>query len=192
VQPKLLSLYGYDVIAILVNNHDPLINILGISLSRWIRGLQGVNVSGFQLGLGLIRVSPMPNSARRGISSAAVGPDRALRVMSMHLFNSIQQRAINDDTYLLWDFQSQNPNVNLASSACIVFINEFASEGTDRPNLADPGSDGLVQNVANKCRNPILVIHNAGIGLVDTWIDHPNITAVIFAHLPGQDSGKLS
>jgi len=25
---------------------------------------------------------------------------------------------------------------------------------------------------------------------VDQWIDHPNITAVVFAHLPGQDSGR--
>lgn len=34
------------------------------------------------------------------------------------------------------------------------------------------------------------MIHNAGIRLVDQWIEHPNITAVIFAHLPGQDSGR--
>ena len=35
-----------------------------------------------------------------------------------------------------------------------------------------------------------MTIHNAGIRLVDQWIEHPNITAVIFAHLPGQDSGR--
>lgn len=34
------------------------------------------------------------------------------------------------------------------------------------------------------------MIHNAGIRLVDAWIDHPNVTAVLFAHLPGQDSGR--
>ena len=36
----------------------------------------------------------------------------------------------------------------------------------------------------------MVVIHNAGIRLVDRWIDNPNITAVIYAHLPGQDSGQ--
>jgi beta-glucosidase len=36
----------------------------------------------------------------------------------------------------------------------------------------------------------IVSIHNAGTRLVDRWIDHENITAVLFAHLPGQDSGK--
>jgi beta-glucosidase len=44
--------------------------------------------------------------------------------------------------------------------------------------------------VASRCANTIVVIHNAGIRLVDTWIDHPNITAVLFAHLPGQDAGR--
>lgn len=34
------------------------------------------------------------------------------------------------------------------------------------------------------------MIHNAGIRLVDAWIDHPNVTAAIYAHLPGQDSGR--
>jgi len=45
-------------------------------------------------------------------------------------------------------------------------------------------------NVAKKCSNTIVIIHNAGIRLVDQWIEHPNVTAVIFAHLPGQDSGR--
>lgn len=34
------------------------------------------------------------------------------------------------------------------------------------------------------------MIHAAGIRLVDQWIEHPNITATIIAHLPGQDSGE--
>jgi beta-glucosidase len=55
---------------------------------------------------------------------------------------------------------------------------------------ADDYSDALVENVASSCNNTIVTIHNAGIRLVDQWIEHPNITAVIFAHLPGQDSGR--
>jgi len=47
-----------------------------------------------------------------------------------------------------------------------------------------------VENVANNCSNTMVVIHNAGIRLVNNWINHPNISAVIFAHLPGQDSGR--
>lgn len=77
-----------------------------------------------------------------------------------------------------------------AADACLVFINAEASEGVDRTNLHDDFSDALVTNIANQCSNTIVTIHNAGIRLVDAWIDHPNVTAVIFAHLPGQDSGE--
>lgn len=48
----------------------------------------------------------------------------------------------------------------------------------------------MVENIAAQCNNTIVVIHNAGIRLVDQWIDNPNVTALIFAQLPGQDSGE--
>ena len=89
-----------------------------------------------------------------------------------------------------WDVSSSNPEVNLASDACLVFINAIATEGWDRDGLHDDFSDGLVRNVADKCANTIVVVHAAGIRLVDQWIDHPNVTAAVLAHLPGQDSGS--
>jgi beta-glucosidase len=90
---------------------------------------------------------------------------------------------------LLWDFQNTEPYV-ASSDACIVFINAEASEGWDRPGLSDSYSDNLVEYVASQCSNTIVSIHNAGIRIVDAWIDNPNVTAVIYAHLPGQDSGQ--
>ena len=66
----------------------------------------------------------------------------------------------------------------------------MATEAWDREGLHDDFSDGLVLNVARKCANTIVVIHAAGVRLVDQWIDHPNVTATIVAHLPGQDSGR--
>lgn len=77
-----------------------------------------------------------------------------------------------------------------ASDACIVMLNAWASEGYDRPGVHDDYSDALVLNIAKQCNNTIVVIHNAGVRLVDQFIDHPNVTALIFAHLPGQDSGR--
>lgn len=76
------------------------------------------------------------------------------------------------------------------SDACLVFINAMATEGWDRDGLHDDFSDGLVLNVASKCANTIVVVHAAGIRLVDQWIDHPNVTATVIAHLPGQDIGE--
>jgi beta-glucosidase len=80
--------------------------------------------------------------------------------------------------------------VNGASDACLVIVNAFAAEGYDRPNLHDDYTDGLILHVANACSNTIVIFHNAGPRLVDTFIDHPNVTGLIFAHLPGQDSGR--
>lgn len=80
--------------------------------------------------------------------------------------------------------------MNPMSDACLVFINAMATEGWDRDGLHDDFSDGLVLNVASKCANTIVILHTVGIRLVDQWIEHPNVTAVIIAHLPGQDIGE--
>ena len=58
------------------------------------------------------------------------------------------------------------------------------------PSQADPASDDLILNVASQCPNTQVIIHNAGIRTVDRFIANPNITAVIFAHLPGQETGQ--
>jgi beta-glucosidase len=103
--------------------------------------------------------------------------------------SAIQQRARQDNTWVNWDLTSNNPDVNGATEACLVFINAIATEGWDRDGLHDVFSDTLVRNVASKCANTIVVVHAAGVRLVDQWIEHPNVTATIIAHLPGQDSG---
>jgi beta-glucosidase len=106
--------------------------------------------------------------------------------------DALQQRAYVDNTVVMWDTTDSPSNMGLmeASDACLVFINAFASEGLDRAGLHDDYSDALVNTVANTCSNTVVVIHNAGLRLVDQFVDHPNVTAIVFAHLPGQDSGR--
>ncbi|PHH64927.1 hypothetical protein CDD81_3784 [Ophiocordyceps australis] len=103
---------------------------------------------------------------------------------------AIQQRAEADNTWVNWDVTSLEPDVNGASEACLVFVNAMATEAWDREGLHDDASDGLVLSVASRCANTTVVIHAAGIRLVDGWINHPNVSAAIIAHLPGQDSGR--
>lgn len=103
--------------------------------------------------------------------------------------SAIQQRAEADGTWDNWDLGLPDPDVNGATEACLVF-NAMATEGWDRDGLHDDASDGLVGNVASRCVNTMVVVHAAGIRLVDQWIDHANVTAVVMAHLPGQDSGQ--
>ncbi|KAL5315406.1 hypothetical protein ACEPPN_016273 [Leptodophora sp. 'Broadleaf-Isolate-01'] len=105
---------------------------------------------------------------------------------------ALSQRIYEDSSQLLWDITNVNSTaqVDAASDACLVFLNAWASEGYDRSGVHDDYSDALVNNIADQCNNTIVVIHNAGVRLVDVFIDHPNVTALIFAHLPGQDSGR--
>jgi len=139
-------------------------------------------------------VDQMPQlSSARSVNFPPYCPEPKFKnsqLTSIQPFDAITERARKDDTFLNWDFNSPNPDVNPVSDACLVFINAMATEGWDRDGLHDDFSDGLILNVASKCANTVVVVHNAGIRLVDQWIEHPNITGVIMAHLPGQESGQ--
>ncbi|KAI7191923.1 putative glycosyl hydrolase [Hortaea werneckii] len=106
-------------------------------------------------------------------------------------YSALAARAEIDGTILEWTFNASetNPSVNAETDACLVFINDYASEGDDREGIADPVSDELVINVAANCSNTIVIIHNAGQRTLD-FADHPNVTAIMMGHLPGQDSGR--
>lgn len=105
-------------------------------------------------------------------------------------FDALTARAQQDLTELYWDFENVNPAVDSTSDACIVDVNAYASESWDRPSVRDDYTDNIILNVAANCKNTIVVFQNAAARLVDQFIDHPNVTALIFAHVPGQDSGK--
>jgi beta-glucosidase len=103
---------------------------------------------------------------------------------------AIKRRAYEDGSSVLWDFISETPSVDYTSDVCLVFLNAYATEGYDRQALSDTHSDSIVENVADNCSNTMVVIHNAGIRTAEAWVDHANVTAIIYAHLPGQDTGR--
>jgi len=60
----------------------------------------------------------------------------------------------------------------------------------DRNNLTLwRNGDRLIETVANANPNTIVVIHSVGPVLLP-WINHPNIKAVVWAGLPGQETGN--
>ncbi|KAG9197701.1 hypothetical protein G6514_001128 [Epicoccum nigrum] len=183
-KPKMLTLYGYDA-------QTSLKNIPEGPNTKYNLGFQSVNVTDEEMQGLFIGVGNSPGAARSGTLLSGGGSASIVPAYVTSPFAAFSQRAREDGTFLLWDFVSQDPVYpNAGSDACIVFINEFAAEGQDRSTLADSWSDELVINVASKCPNTIVSIHNAGTRLIDRWIEHPNITAVLFSHLPGQDSGS--
>jgi hypothetical protein len=61
----------------------------------------------------------------------------------------------------------------------------------DRNNLtAWNGGDALIQAVASQNNNTIVVVHSVGPLILEPWIEHPNVTAVLWAGLPGTETGN--
>ena len=94
---------------------------------------------------------------------------------------------------------SQIESLATQASVAIVFVNSDSGEGYidvdgnigDRNNLTFwQGGDTLVQTVAANCNNTILVIHSTGQVLVGNYSTNPNITAMLWAGVPGEQSGN--
>jgi beta-glucosidase len=112
---------------------------------------------------------------------------------------AIQARAIKDNTLVNWwlrDFDLPGAQAVAANAGvAMVFINSDSGEEYitvdgnvgDRNNLtAWHGGDNLVLAVANVTSNVVVVVHSVGALTIEPWIDHPNVTAVLWAGLPGE------
>ncbi|KAF9260859.1 glycoside hydrolase family 3 protein [Marasmius fiardii PR-910] len=110
-------------------------------------------------------------------------------------YEAIQARARDDHTSISWVLDDFNlPSARTMSTGkfvAVVFVNINSSEGSDRRNLtlAD-GAEDLIQAVAGVNSNTVVVIHAVGQIIMESWIDHPNITAVLWAGAAGQETGN--
>ncbi|KAH8655448.1 glycoside hydrolase family 3 protein [Xylariales sp. PMI_506] len=76
------------------------------------------------------------------------------------------------------------------SDACLCFVNSWSGEGGDRKSLAFPVQTEMIRVVADNCNNTIVVANVAGPEVLDGWITHTNVTAVLYSGYLGQDSGN--
>jgi len=73
---------------------------------------------------------------------------------------------------------------------CIVMLKTWAEEAEDRSHLSvDWNGDDVVESVASYCNNTVVVTHSSGVNTLP-WSNHPNVTAILAAHFPGQESGN--
>jgi beta-glucosidase len=73
---------------------------------------------------------------------------------------------------------------------CIVFLKSWASEGEDRTTLiAEWNSTAVVNSTATVCSNTVVVLHGAAPNTLP-WRNNPNVTAILVAHMPGQETGN--
>ncbi|KAJ5780789.1 CAZyme family GH3 [Penicillium paradoxum] len=117
-------------------------------------------------------------------------------------FDAIQTRAKKDGTKII---QSTTDDTTAAASAAaaaetaVVFINADSGEGYitveghagDRNHL-DPWHNGneLVKSVAAANKNVIVVVHSVGPIILETILAQPSVKAIVWAGLPGQESGN--
>jgi beta-glucosidase len=190
-KPAALSVFGYGAIAEASFTPGPEDVGAGISQNLFAVNWQSINLQVPQLAeIGAnVPVTNPPRTAK-GMLFTGGGSGSNTPAYMMSPFDALQARAYEDGTAIFYDFSSADPNVAATSDVCLVFVNAYASEAWDRGGLTDYNSDDLVNNVASKCNNTVVVVHNAGVRLVDAWIDHPNVTAVIMGHLPGQEAGR--
>ena len=85
------------------------------------------------------------------------------------------------------------------AGVCIVFANSDGGEGYividgnegDRNNLTLwHNADTIIETVTSQCNNTVVVMHTIGPVLVDAWYQNPNVTAIVWAGIPGQESGN--
>lgn len=73
---------------------------------------------------------------------------------------------------------------------CIVMLKTWAQEAEDRAHLStDWNGNGVVESVASYCNNTVVVTHSSGVNTLP-FADHPNVTAILAAHFPGQETGN--
>jgi len=116
---------------------------------------------------------------------------------------ALQAQARSDGSVFQWVVDDYNYPL-IASTAqqatvCLAFIKSDSGEGYidiggfqgDRNNLsAWEDGDKLVETVAANCPNTIVVAHSVGQLNVEAWVDNPHVTAILWASLPGQESGN--
>ncbi|KAG1376844.1 hypothetical protein G6F61_007249 [Rhizopus arrhizus] len=105
---------------------------------------------------------------------------------------------------ILWHVNSKSPLDNEdpdgVKDADVTFVFSNSDSGEqyitvdgnvgDRNNLSLwHNGDNLINAVADANKNTVVVIHSVGPVLMP-WIDHPNIKAVVWPGLPGQESGN--
>ena len=109
--------------------------------------------------------------------------------------------AIEDvtDNYAYSQVSTLARRADMVDGVSLVFVNADSGEGYivvdtnegDRNNLTLwRGGADLIANVSSQCNNTVVVMHTVGAVDVSSFYDHPNITAIIWAGIPGEQSGN--
>ncbi|KAH8116098.1 beta-glucosidase [Phellopilus nigrolimitatus] len=143
------------------------------------------------------------NGGNAGILAMGWGSGTANFTYLVSPLDAIQFRARQDRTTVNWlldDFDTATAgNVAIQADVALVFVNSDSGEeyinvdgnDGDRNNLtAWHGGDALIAAVAAQNPNTVVVVHSVGPLILEPWIEHPNVSAVVWAGLGGTETGN--
>lgn len=93
----------------------------------------------------------------------------------------------------------QIADVASQSSVALVFVNADSGEGFinvdgnegDRKNMTLwKNGEQVIKTATENCNNTVVVMHTPNAVLIGDWYDNPNVTAILWAGMPGQESGR--
>ncbi|GAA5896997.1 hypothetical protein JCM6882_007328 [Rhodosporidiobolus microsporus] len=151
-------------------------------------------------------------SAKPGFTTEGTGSGGAPAAYSIDPFNGVTARARKQkpptavDAFLTDDpldgQTASSSQFNIAargvleskledSETAVVFVMATAGEGEDRTNLSLAlGGDELVKYVASRHNDTVVVVTAPGQVDMSQWIDHSNVTAVLYAYFPTIEGGN--
>jgi beta-glucosidase len=163
------------------------IAIFGNDAGDFTRGMYFLNIAiGADSGNSEFGTLPVGGGSGTGRFSYVVTPLDAIKARAAKDGAIVQYVLDNDNVTFagVWSIAPSPPDV------CLVFLKTWASEGSDRIDLeADWNSTTLVNTVAAGCNNTVVITHSGGINTLP-FAEHPNVTAILAAHYPGQETGN--
>ena len=176
------------------NNTLPLkkpmnIGVFGNDASDLTAGQYSVSVSttgGLADGNYNIGTLPSGGGSGAGRYSYIVAPLDAIRTRGQS-YGALVQYVLDNQVIAAGGLSVLQPS---PPDACIVFLKSWATEGDDRQSLvAEWNSTAVIEQTAQACPNTIVVLHGAAPSVIP-WKDNENVTAILAAHMPGQETGN--
>ncbi|GKZ31011.1 hypothetical protein AbraIFM66950_010931 [Aspergillus brasiliensis] len=125
-----------------------------------------------------------------GLFSYVVSPLEAIKERVGFRKETLVQYVLNNSAIIRDNSPYLSALQPFPPDVCLVFLKSWATEGEDRTTLhSDWEGDQVVEKIASQCPNTVVVTHSNGINVLP-WADHPNVTAILAAHFPGQEAGS--
>ncbi|TVY49032.1 putative beta-glucosidase G [Lachnellula occidentalis] len=149
-------------------------------LSDGLTFMQPLPEEGYDIGT--LDIGGGPGSGRH---TYIVSPLEAIKVQARKIAAKVQY--ITNNAMLS---SNEFPGIYPVPDVCLVFLKTYGAEEQDRTSFElSWNSTMVVNNVASHCPNTVVITHSGGVNTMP-WATNPNVTAILAAHYPGQETGN--